>query len=160
MKIVRPVLHVALFLVSGSLLAGCDKLKEVDSKVAASQQEITDLKAEVASSNRAIAALKSEIADVRAKMTNLEAGRKGEANNDQRQSLSSEEIAGLKQAVAQCVTRVRASAPAGNEQFYTGFDAYYNPASGRVMNNVQYNGQVPALYAFNKCMASQGFPLS
>ncbi|CAN7597005.1 hypothetical protein LJR069_004419 [Variovorax paradoxus] len=40
-----------------------------------------------------------------------------------------------------------------------GFDAYYNPISGRVQNNVRYQGEMPALYAFNKCMVGKGIPL-
>jgi len=160
MKMVRTVFQVTLFLICGSLLTGCDKIKEMDSEVAASKQQIAEIKAEVASSKQQIADIKADLAGVRAKMAALEAGQKKETKNDDSQSLSPERIAALNKAIAQCVTRVRASAPAGQEQFYVGFDAYYNPGNGRVMNNVRYNGEAPALYAFNKCMASQGFPLS
>jgi len=40
-----------------------------------------------------------------------------------------------------------------------GFDAHYNPISGRVQNSVRYQGEMPALYAFNKCMVGKGISL-
>jgi hypothetical protein len=43
---------------------------------------------------------------------------------------------------------------------YPYFDAFYNPATKRVENNISLAYQQPALFYFNKCMASQGFPLS
>lgn len=43
--------------------------------------------------------------------------------------------------------------------FFKNFDAFYNPATGRVENNGYLNGDIPPQYQFNKCMASQGFPL-
>jgi hypothetical protein len=43
--------------------------------------------------------------------------------------------------------------------FFKKFDAFYNSAAGRVENNAFLDGDLPALYQFNKCMASQGFPL-
>jgi hypothetical protein len=46
-----------------------------------------------------------------------------------------------------------------NENFFKHFDAFYNPVTGRVENNGYLNGDIPAQYQFNKCMASQGFPL-
>jgi hypothetical protein len=47
----------------------------------------------------------------------------------------------------------------GGSEFYKHFDAFYNPATGRVENNGYLNGDVPPQYQFNKCMASQGLPL-
>jgi hypothetical protein len=46
-----------------------------------------------------------------------------------------------------------------NASFFAHFDAFYNPATGRVENNGYLNGDIPPQYQFNKCMASQGFPL-
>jgi hypothetical protein len=43
--------------------------------------------------------------------------------------------------------------------FFKNFDAFYNPASGQVENNAIVVGDQAALYQFNKCMASHGFPL-
>jgi hypothetical protein len=45
----------------------------------------------------------------------------------------------------------------GMEKFYKNFDAYYNPATGRVVNNAQTYGDSKAVFVFNKCMAKQGF---
>jgi hypothetical protein len=46
-----------------------------------------------------------------------------------------------------------------NESFFKNFDAFYNPATGRVENNGYLNGDIPPQYQFNKCMATQGIPL-
>jgi hypothetical protein len=40
------------------------------------------------------------------------------------------------------------------------FDAFYNPATQMVENNVTTQGQLPFLYNFRKCMAEQGYPLT
>lgn len=76
-------------------------------------------------------------------------------------------MASLNAVIADCVKLVRASAPHTGtalddiqSKFWTGFETNYNPASGRVKNNVMYNGERPAMYAFNKCMNSKGGPLS
>jgi hypothetical protein len=45
-------------------------------------------------------------------------------------------------------------------QGYPAFDAFYNNATKSVENNVTIAMNQPALFDFNKCMASQGFPLS
>jgi hypothetical protein len=39
------------------------------------------------------------------------------------------------------------------------FDAYYNPASGRVQSNVTMQFQRPTLFVFDKCMAEHGLPI-
>jgi hypothetical protein len=44
-------------------------------------------------------------------------------------------------------------------QFFKQFDAYYNPATQRVVTNKYRNGDIPAQYEFGKCMAGQGYPL-
>lgn len=44
-------------------------------------------------------------------------------------------------------------------RFYREFDAYFNSATKRVINNGYLNGHVPVEYEFGKCMAGQGFPL-
>jgi hypothetical protein len=63
-------------------------------------------------------------------------------------------------AVKICVDKVHSSPPrdAIQAQFLREFDAYYNPGTKRVMNNGYRNGDIPAQYEFNKCMAAQGFP--
>jgi hypothetical protein len=44
-------------------------------------------------------------------------------------------------------------------EFYINFDAFYNPASGTVENNVTLQGERKALFIFKKCMAENGVPL-
>jgi hypothetical protein len=44
--------------------------------------------------------------------------------------------------------------------FFAKFDAFYNPANGTVENNARLVGDEEPLYQFNKCMASQGQPLT
>jgi hypothetical protein len=43
--------------------------------------------------------------------------------------------------------------------FFRKFDAFYNTATGKVQNNAVYVGDQAALYQFDKCMASKGYPL-
>jgi len=62
--------------------------------------------------------------------------------------------------VKQCVDVMhRLPADKSDLSFFKKFDAFYNSAAGRVENNAFLDGDLPALYQFNKCMASQGFPL-
>jgi hypothetical protein len=62
--------------------------------------------------------------------------------------------------VKQCVDVVhRFPADKSDLSFFKKFDAFYNSAAGRVENSAFLDGDLPALYQFNKCMASQGFPL-
>jgi hypothetical protein len=63
--------------------------------------------------------------------------------------------------IAECVRKVRSleTQPKGLGQPYAEFDAYYNQGSGRVENNNRYVDQGPT-YAFNKCMAAKGVPLT
>ena len=67
----------------------------------------------------------------------------------------------LKKVIHNCVQTVKQLAPENATEFnnvYSTFDAYYNEASGRVLNNNKYVSQ-DAVYAFNKCMNDQGFSL-
>ena len=59
-------------------------------------------------------------------------------------------------AVKYCVDFVHS---ASGNAFYQSFDAFYNPTTGNVENNVVYVGGQEALFVFNKCMAGHGFPL-
>jgi hypothetical protein len=67
-------------------------------------------------------------------------------------------------AVKHCVSVVHAirAAPAEDymNAFFKRFDAFYNPASGKIENNAISVGDQQALFAFNKCMTEQGFPLT
>ena len=55
---------------------------------------------------------------------------------------------------------VKACVEVAHSAGYEYFDAYYNSASKSVENNITYVYQQSALFPFNKCMASQGFPLT
>nr|WP_083795010.1 hypothetical protein [Bradyrhizobium sp. ORS 278] len=72
----------------------------------------------------------------------------------------------ISKAVKGCVAQVRNVGKCTNEQscprdaeFFRGFDAYYNPASGQVENNVTVQGERKALFTFKKCMAESGVAL-
>ena len=60
-------------------------------------------------------------------------------------------------AISKCLDFVRTKA---DPVFSKGFDAYYNPATGRVENNAALIGDKESLSRFNKCMAEQGVPPS
>jgi len=69
--------------------------------------------------------------------------------------------AALKSAVRACVRHVR-NMPNPNPVYgdsYKHFDAFYNPASGRVENNAFLNVDQQALYVFRECMAEHNYPL-
>ena len=47
------------------------------------------------------------------------------------------------------------------EEYYTSFDAFYNPSNGQVEKNAAtVQGRVEPLFYFNKCMAETGMPLT
>src|SRR5690349_11696872 len=74
------------------------------------------------------------------------------------QTISPEQSQALiEKAVKHCVDVVH-QFPADQieAQFFKRFDAFYNSATGRVQNNGYLNGDLPPLYQFQKCMASQG----
>lgn len=76
-------------------------------------------------------------------------------------SAIAQDTAAIERAVKICVDQVHRFVPPEEylRQFFQQFDAYYNAASGTVQNNGYRNGDMPAQYQFNKCMATQGFPL-
>jgi hypothetical protein len=65
----------------------------------------------------------------------------------------------IDKAVRKCVEFVR-TLPQSNKDWppawFENFDAYYNPATGRVVTIESYD---IAKFQFDKCMASQGVPL-
>lgn len=66
----------------------------------------------------------------------------------------------IDKAVARCVELVHKSPGTDMEKYsFSKFDAYYNPATGAVMNNVIYADDQLSLFKFNKCMVNEGFPL-
>lgn len=83
----------------------------------------------------------------------------------QEQRLSAEQKALLLKAISDCVQLVQASAPRelrykGEREFWTRFDAYYDPISGRVIDNGVARGHVPVVFAFRKCMMEHNWSLS
>ena len=78
------------------------------------------------------------------------------------QTLNRDQTQALEIAIASCVKVVRESAPTDSyaKKYWTEFDSYYNSGSGKVEDNANLNGHLPAKYAFNKCMARMGIPLS
>jgi hypothetical protein len=64
------------------------------------------------------------------------------------------DTATINKTVSECINFVHALGDS-----FKKFDAYYNPATGRVENNVMYVADQPAIFQFNKCMAQHGLPL-
>ena len=82
--------------------------------------------------------------------------------------ISSHTIAGEKNsktsvvdAVAFCVDEVHKHKVEEiyEQKYYLNFDAYYNPATNRIIDNALVNGDLPPQYVFRKCMTKVGFPL-
>ena len=109
----------------------------------------------------ALSAMQAELVTVKGQVITLQtrldvleqqaAGRVQSKTSAERASYSSDQIASLNAVIADCVKLVRASAPHTGtalddlqSKFWTRFDAFYNPASARVENNVMYNGERPA----------------
>jgi hypothetical protein len=83
----------------------------------------------------------------------------------QQQRLSTDQQDLLLKAISDCVRFVQASAPRqprykGEGEFWTRFDAYYDPISGRVVDNGVARGHVPVVFAFRKCMVEHNWSLS
>lgn len=64
-------------------------------------------------------------------------------------------------AVAYCVDEVHKhkGEDSYEDKFYLNFDAYYNPATDRIIDNAMRNGDMPPQYVFRKCMTQIGVPL-
>lgn len=76
-------------------------------------------------------------------------------------AVNAQDISKMNGAVAYCVDTVHHFPADPSEiQFFKKFDAYYNTATGKIENNGLFVGDQAALYQFNKCMASQGVPLT
>lgn len=139
------------FLIFFIFLTGC-------SKPDSNQNELSTLKAKVSDLELQVSTLKAQLADVNSKVLDIDAQiyqvktkAKGETGSN-----DGLDINALNKAISTCVQKVRSTAP--SDEVYSKFDAYYNSASGKVFNNNQYVSQ-EAVYAFNKCMQSSGFPL-
>ena len=140
------------------LLGGCDKLKEATDRL----DSIDAIKADAAASKQQVAALKAAIDGLYMRLIAVEANQRTVSEHQGPQPLSTEQVAQLNAAISACVQLARSAVPSGDyqRQYVETFDAFYNPATGRVQNNNLYNGGMPAVFAFNKCMNARGFPLS
>jgi hypothetical protein len=153
------------------LLIGCESGKDADevrANLANTQQRLTLLEHQIANLTTDLATTRAELAAVKDGLAVRDAARNAERDvakkktdpNDGPPGLTPDQVTLLKKVISQCVQSVRSQAPQGYEaRYWTGFDAYYG-GSGRVQNNIRYVEERPALYEFNKCMASQGWPLS
>ncbi len=138
-------------------LAGCDKIKQIASlgdNLAATQKQVATLNAGLAATNEHVEKLNLELAEVKMRLAISDGA---QASSGGPQTLPPNQIAALQKSIQLCIANVHSIAP-GN-QFYSRFDAYFDPVTGTVKNNVMYNGDMPALYAFRKCMIQQGFSL-
>jgi outer membrane murein-binding lipoprotein Lpp len=145
-------------------LTGCDKNKEfetVKSEVAAYKVEIERLNSEVSATKARVAALEEK------QVIAAQVAPPAPPPRQTPKGPTQEQIAQLNRVIRMCVEVVHATKPAANDplgeitaQFYARFDAYYNANTGRVQNNTTLNGELPAVYTFNKCMADNGIPLS
>lgn len=151
------------------LLSGCDKLKAIDDLAAqttSNKAEIDSLKKSLADSRKETDGLRSQVIGIYDRVAAVESVQAAQATKapsapQSPAALGPQEIATLKAAIEACVQVGRAVPPPqySDGSMTKGFDAYYNPITGRVQNNVRYQGEMPALYAFNKCMVSKGISI-
>lgn len=148
------------------LLSGCGKLKAIDdlmAQTANNAAEIDSLKRSLADSRKETDALRSQVIGMYDRVAAVETVQAAQATKVPRSptALDPQEISTLKSAIEACV-QVGRTVPIpqySDGSMTKGFDAYYNPVSGHVRNNVRYQGEMPALYAFNKCMVGKGVSL-
>lgn len=141
----RKVIRVLALMPLALIDAGCDN-----------QAAVADLRTRTE-------ALTAEVTNLKGRVEELEAltVEQGKAMAAKATSPPSPDTAMINRVLAECVRKVRSleTQPKGLGQPYAEFDAFYNPGSGRVENNNRYADQGPT-YAFNKCMASKGVPLT
>jgi hypothetical protein len=65
----------------------------------------------------------------------------------------------IENAVKHCVDVVHRFPAQVDKYIFENFDAFYNSATSTVQNKAFGIFDRPALYQFDKCMASEGFPL-
>jgi hypothetical protein len=139
------------------VLTGCDRLgayKAAPDEIAALKDQVAKLQSDFQRQQSDLLAMR-----IQAKIEKNEAAEA--AAKSKSGFISREQVPALKSTISECVQQVRASAPDNfSKEMWTGFDAFYNDGAGRVQNNALFVGQQPARYAFEKCMASRGWPLS
>ena len=130
-------------------MTGCSKPDSNQNELSTLKAKVSDLELQVSTLKAHLEDLNSKVSDIDTEMYQAKTKAKGETS-------SGLDINALNKAISTCVQKVRSTAP--SDEVYSKFDAYYNSASGKVFNNNQYVSQ-EAVYAFNKCMQSSGFPL-
>lgn len=156
--------NALLALVAALPLIGCVKNPEID----AVKSDADQLRRQIAQMQSDADQQKQRATELSARLSKLEEAVAGfmpkrEEHPASRRpvQLTTSQVTELKKVVSSCVQTVRALAPPGAtpiSDVHISFDAYYNPSTGRVENNNQYVSQ-DAVYAFNKCMTEQGWPL-
>jgi outer membrane murein-binding lipoprotein Lpp len=154
--------HLTLFASSAALalccLGGCDRVAQYEAlapDVARLKQQVAELQGDLAMSKANLILMRNDLAAHTGRLDALENPKAQAASGPQR--FTPQQVESLVKAISTCVAAARAPNP---DHLLPDFDAYYNPANGRVMDNVQYNGQMPARFAFNKCMMTSGWPLN
>ncbi len=145
------VLPVAFALAAAGCDTNQDALNALRVQVEQSQQKAADLQRQISTLRDRIAHLESQPTPPKDEPTkHLPAPADG-GNS------------AIKKAISACVQTVHSlETPAEAASIgrpYAEFDAFFNQGSGRVENNNRYVDQGPT-YAFNKCMASKGVPLT
>jgi hypothetical protein len=150
---VLAVVPLVLF-VSGCGDDNHTEISNLKNQVEQSRKEARDLKASIG----------TEVANLKERLDRLEAQPPQIEPTKKPPPPATNDADAIKQAIADCVRKVRGleTKPASNAwsgRPYAEFDAYYNQGNGHVENNNRYVDQGPN-YAFNKCMASKGVPLT
>ena len=146
-------------LVTAAILTGCLHLSGCEKAGAANEVKIA-----LAASTSQVDAMRTEIVELKQRLAKVELSQQQTAKEPTDQpkakaspSYSPEQVASVNAVVKLCAAAVRKTAP--DDKFYSEFDAYFNVAAGRVLNNTVYMGSRPAVYQFNKCMADNGTPI-
>jgi len=120
------------------------------------RQRLDSDEAKIADLQKEIGDLKFSVEEVHSGVSNLE---EAKVQNDARRgsAADADNVEAIRLAISQCVKQVRANPNQGAFNLVLpAFDAYYNPATHQVQDNVTYAQQKPARYAFKKCMAERG----
>jgi hypothetical protein len=132
--------------------------------------DMTALRTEVQQTRREIGELKSKVAGLNTRVAQLEQPLDPDAAAVMKSLPSSPPMPQpiqadtIKKVIANCVGQVHRlettpAAEGWKGRIFADFDAYYNQGNRQVVNNNKYVDQ-SAVYAFNKCMASKGVPLT
>jgi len=147
------------------VIPGCGRTPEIDairSTADRLQQQVTEIRADSDQQKGRADALSAKVFKLEVAVADLTSKREEHPSATGPVPLTPSQIAELNKAIGACVLVVKAMAPPGatsTSDVHISFDAYFNPATQRVLNNNQYVSQ-DAVYAFNKCMTERGWPLN